>query len=81
MKLLEEIFSWVLVVYIASIPMIWLWVLYYKVKCWKVNSCANRKCKFWQWCSHNKKERKKDEFELRRQWLMRRYGLSDNDLE
>ncbi len=81
MKLLEDFFSWFLIVYVASIPIIWLWVFYHKVKCRKVDSCVNRKCKFWQWCSHNKEERKKDELEYRRQWLMRRYGLSENDLE
>lgn len=80
MAIVEDIFSWLLVVFIVSMPIAWLWVLYYKFKCWKVDSCADRKCKYWDWCNHNYEERKKDEIELRKQNLMRRYGLIEDDL-
>lgn len=59
----------------------WMWVLYYKIKCQKADSCTNRKCKFWTLCNHNSEERKKDEMEYRKQNLMRQYGLSEDDLK
>lgn len=81
MNLLECFFSWLLVVFIALMPFMWMWVLFYKIKCRKVDSCADRKCRYWEWCSHNREERKKDELEFRKQNLMRQYGLSEDDLK
>lgn len=81
MNLLENFFSRFSVVFIASYPIIWLWVLYHKIKCRKVDSCTNRKCKFWSLCNHNKEERKKDDLEYRKQNLMRHCGLSEDNLE
>ena len=78
MEILEDIFSCLLVIFIASIPIAYLWVLYYKIKCRKVDSCADRKCKYWEWCSHNYVERKKDEIELRKQNLMRSHRSTKN---
>lgn len=80
MEILENIFLWLLVVFFVSMLVVWVWVLYYKIKCRKVDSCADRKCKYWEWCNHNYAERKKDEIELRKQNLMRRYGLTEDDL-
>ena len=81
MEILENMFSWLLVVFIVPMPIAWAWVLYYKIKCRKVDSCADRKCKYWNWCNHNYGERKKDEIELRKQNLMRRHGLIEDDLK
>lgn len=81
MKLLEAIFLWLIIVYIASIPFIWMWVLYHKIKCRKAESCVNRQCKYWEWCSHNFREKTKDEAEMRRRNLMRKYGLPEDDME
>lgn len=80
MEILENMFSWFLVIFIVSMPIGWVWVLYYKIKCRKVDLCADRKCKYWDWCNHNDEERKKDEIELRKQNLMRRQGLTEDDL-
>ncbi|MDE7429239.1 MAG: hypothetical protein K2N00_08265 [Lachnospiraceae bacterium] len=80
MEIIKDIFSWLLVVFIVSMTVAWVWVLYYKIKCRKVNSCADRKCKYWEWCKHNYEERKKDEIEMRKQNLMRRHGLTEDDL-
>lgn len=80
MEILKNIFSCFLAVFIMSIPTAWMWVLYYKIKCRKVDSCADRKCKYWNWCNHNYEERKKDEIELRKQNLMRKHGLMEDDL-
>lgn len=71
--ILEFIFSWLLVLLVVSMPIAWVWVLYYKIKCRKVSSFADRKCKYWDLCNHNHTERKKDEMELRKQNLLRRY--------
>lgn len=79
--MLENFFSWLLIVFIAIMPFMWMWVLYYKIKCQKADSCTNRKCKFWTLCNHNSEERKKDEMEYRKQNLMRQYGLSEDDLK
>ena len=79
MVILRDIFSWILVVFIVSITVAWVWVLYYKIKCRKVDSCADRKCKYWEWCKHNHAERKKYEIEMRKQNLMRRHGLTEDD--
>lgn len=81
MNLLECFFSWLLVIFIALMLFMWMWVLYYKINCRKVDSCANRKCRYWEWCSHNREERKRDEMEYRKQNLMRQYGLSEDDLK
>ncbi len=78
MEILEDIFSCLLVVFIASIPIAYVWVLYYRIKCWKVDLCTNRKCKYWEWCNHNYVERKKDEIELRKQNLIRSYRSTEN---
>ena len=80
MQILEDIFSWLLVVFIASMPIAYMWGLYYKIKCRKVDSCADRKCRYWEWCTHNYAKRKKDKIELRKQNLMCRYGLTEDDL-
>lgn len=80
MYMLEYFFSRLLVIFTASYPIIWLWVLYHKIKCRKADSCTNRKCKFWSLCTHNEEERKKDEMEERKQNLMRHLGLSEDDL-
>ena len=81
MEILENIFSWFLVVFFVLMLVEWVWVLYYKFKCRKVDSCADRKCKYWEWCNHNYAERKKEEIELRKQNLMRRYELTEDDLK
>ena len=79
--ILEFIFSWLLIVFVVSMSIAWVWVLYHKIKCRKVDSCADRKCKYWDWCNHNRAERKKDELEMRKQNLMHRYGLAEDDLD
>ena len=81
MNLLECFFFLFLVIFIALMLFMWMWVLYYKINCRKVDSCANRKCRYWEWCSHNREERKRDEMEYRKQNLMRQYGLSEDDLK
>lgn len=79
--MLEYFFSWLLKVFIAIMPIIWVWELYHKIKCRKVKSCSNRKCKYWSLCNHNYEERKKDDLEYRKQNLMRHCGLSEDDLK
>lgn len=81
MYMLEYFFSWLLKIFIVSLPIMWAWVFYHKIKCWKVDSCSNRKCKFWSFCTHNYDERKKDDLDYRKRNLMRQHGLSEDDLE
>ena len=81
MDFIAEFFGWVMIVYFVSIPFIWAWVFYHKIKCRKIEECSNRKCKYWQYCEHNYVERKKDEFELRKQMLLHNLGLKEEDLD
>lgn len=81
MEVLENFFSRFLVLFIVLIPIMWTWVLYYKIKCRKEDSCMNRKCRYWTWCRHNYEERKEDEIEFRKQNLMRHCGLFEEDSE
>ena len=81
MDFIAEFFGWVIIVYFVSIPFIWAWVFYHKIKCRKIEECSNRKCKYWQYCEHNYVERKKDEFELRKQMLLHNLGLKEEDLD
>lgn len=81
MDLIANFFGWLAMAYFASIPFIWMWVFYHKIKCRKINKCSNRKCKYWQYCRHNYVERKKDELELRRQILLHRLGLEEEELD
>ena len=81
MNFIANVFGWLVMLYFASIPFIWAWVFYHKIKCRKMEKCSNRKCKFWQYCGHNYVERKKDEIELRKQILLHRLGLTEEELE
>ncbi len=80
MEVLRHIVSWGIVVFILFIPVVQVWEIYHKIKCRKVQSCTNRKCKYWIWCSHNDIEREKDELELRKQVMMDKLGLTEDDL-
>ena len=75
MKLIADCLGLLIIVYFVSIPFIWAWVFYHKIKCRKKAECSNRKCKYWQYCEHNYVERKKDELELRKQMLLHSLGL------
>ena len=77
MDFIAEFFGWVIIAYFVSILFIWAWVFYHKIKCRKIEECSNRKCKYWQYCEHNYVERKKDEFELRKQSLLHSLGLTE----
>lgn len=79
--IIGNIFMLLGVAFFVSIPFIWIWVFYHKIKCRKAENCANRKCKYWGWCKHNEVERRKDEFELRKQALAYNLGISVEDLE
>lgn len=77
MDFISVFFGWLIMAYFVSIPFIWLWVLYHKIKCRKMEECSNRKCKYWQYCDHNYIERKKDELKLRKQMLLHSLGLTE----
>ena len=81
MEFIANVFGWLAVAYFVSIPFIWIWVFYHKIKCRKLEGCSNRNCKYWQYCEHNHLERKKDELELRRQMLLHGLGLTEEELE
>lgn len=81
MDFIADFFGWLMIAYFASIPFIWIWVFYHKIKCRKTEDCSNRKCKYWQYCEHNYVERKKDELELRKQMLLHSLGLTEEELD
>lgn len=81
MDFIADFFGWLIVAYFVSIPFMWLWVFYHKIKCRKKEECSNRKCKYWQYCEHNYVERKKDELELRKQMLLHSLGLTEEELD
>lgn len=81
MDFITNVFWWLVVAYFVSIPFIWIWVFYHKIKCRKIEGCSNRKCKYWQYCEHNYLEREKDELELRKQILLHSLRLKEKDLE
>jgi 3-phosphoglycerate kinase len=54
-------------------------VFYYKIKCRKIEGCCNRKCKYWQYCSHNHVERKKDEIEMRKKILLHNLRMTKEE--
>lgn len=81
MDFIANVFGGLAVAYFVSIPFIWIWVFYYKIKCRKIEGCSNRKCKYWQYCEHNYLEHKKDELELRKQMLLHSLGLTEEELE
>ena len=76
MNFIFNFLGWLVIVYFASIPFIWVWVFYHKIKCRKIKKCNNRN-KYWQYCEHNYMERKKDELELRKQILLHSLGLTE----
>ncbi len=81
MDFIADFFGWVIIAYFVSIPFMWVWVFYHKIKCRKMEECSNRKCKYWEYCEHNYVERKKDELELRKQMLLHSLGLTEEDLD
>lgn len=81
MVFVANVFGWLAMIYFASIPFIWLWVFYHKIKCRKMEDCCNRKCKYWHYCKHNYVERKKDEIMLRKQILLHKLGLTEKEFE
>lgn len=81
MNFIISFFEWFVIAYFVSIPFIWIWVFYHKIKCWKIEKCSNRQCKYWQYCEHNYVERKKEELELRKQMLLHSLGLMEEELD
>lgn len=81
MNIIANFFGWLTVAYFVSIPFIWIWVFYHKIKCRKIENCSDRKCKYWEYCNHNYVERKKDEIELRKQMLLHSLGLTEEALD
>lgn len=81
MKVVGSIGALLIVAFFVSIPVFWIWAFYHAIKCRKVENCKNRKCRYWEWCEHNRIERKKDEIELRKKMLMRSMGILEDDLE
>lgn len=81
MDYIANVFGWLVVAYFVSMPFIWIWVFYHKIKCRKMKECKNRKCKYWQYCEYNYVERKKDELELRKQMLLYSLGLRKEELD
>lgn len=79
MDLIADVFSWLAVAYFVSIPFIWTGVIYHKIKCRKIEGCCNRKCKYWQYCSHNHVERKKDEIEMRKKILLHNLRMTKEE--
>lgn len=81
MNFISNFFGWLVAVHLVSLPVVWAWVFYHKIKCRKKEECSNRKCKYWQYCQHNYVERKKDEIELRKQMLLHSLGLTEEELD
>lgn len=79
MDIIANLFGWLVIICFVSIPFIWAWVFYHKIKCRKIEECSNRNCKYWQFCEHNYVERKKDELELRKQMLLHSLGLPEEE--
>ena len=78
MDFVSAFFGWLVITNFVSFPLIWAWVFYHTIKCWKIEECSNRKCKYWQYCEHNYVERKKDEIELRKQILLHNLGFMED---
>lgn len=59
---------WFTIIAFASMPFVWIWIIYHKIKCWRVEKCPNRKCTFWKFCYHTMGDRLREhwEEELRR---------------
>lgn len=55
--ILEIMFS----VMIAALPVSWIWALFHVVKCCRKKNCENRKCTYWDMCTHNKQARRRME--------------------
>lgn len=68
MNMTINIIVWITFVFIAVILSFWAWAFYHERKCRRINSCADRKCRYWKWCRHNFTERKKDEIKLRKRF-------------
>ena len=80
MNFISNCIGVLVIVYFVSIPFMWAWVFYHKIKCRKKEECSNRKCKYWHFCEHNYRERKKDELELIKQMLSHSLGLTEEEL-
>lgn len=80
MNLLNDIIAWTVIIYILSFPVIWVWILYHKVKCWKVNTCTKKTCRYWEWCNHNRVQKQIDAIELRIQMMLNSVSLTKSDL-
>ena len=70
MDIIFNFFGCLIFAHFVSIPFIWAWVFYHKIKCRKIEGCNNRECKYWKYCEHNYAERKKDEIALRKRMLL-----------
>lgn len=81
MNFIANFFGLLVVASFLSIPFIWIWVFYHKIKCRNIEDCCNRKCKYWQYCNHNYVERKKDELELRKALLLHKLRLTEENLD
>lgn len=72
--MLEVLFS----VMVAMLPVSWIWSLYHIVKCHGKRKCENRKCTYWDMCTHNKQARRADAARRRMELLEEMYGEINN---
>ena len=53
MNFISNCIGVLVIVYFVSIPFMWAWVFYHKIKCRKKEDCRHRKFNYWEYCEHN----------------------------
>lgn len=56
MSVMEWLGTVLIVGYMVAIPVGWLYVLYHKIKCRKVEKCPNEKCTYRATCKHTARQ-------------------------
>ena len=61
MTVISTIGSLMVVLFLVSMPVYWIWAGYHIIRCQKKHNCVNRKCAYWEMCAHNTQEKQREQ--------------------
>lgn len=61
MELINTLGSLIVILFLISMSVYWIWAGYHSIRCQKKSNCTNRKCTYWEMCAHNTSEKRRDQ--------------------
>ncbi|MDY4840551.1 hypothetical protein [Roseburia sp. 831b] len=61
MEVINTLGSLIVILFLISMPVYWVWAGYHSIRCQKKSNCTNRKCTYWGMCEHNALEKQREQ--------------------